>query len=193
MNYKWTTVLVVGISFFAIGYGLSYFVQEDELHIPNTDIPHDAQYGGEYLTVVYIGASSCPASNNPENHANVRSIIEGVDSLAAQHNLSAISRGISLNNVAKQGIAYLEESGPYDEVIAGLRMYSTGLEQYVWDTESLGAVTPQIIVYRTWYDFDTASDGRIFNISKRNSVLARTAGSHGIARLYRDLDSEIGI
>lgn len=135
------------VIFFSLGYAISFFIPDADVRVPNTDITNDAINGGAYIEVVYIGASHCTPSNNSETHSNVKRIKSEIEQIfETSDSTSVIFKGIAINNVADQGVSFLEETGPYDEISSGLGVYNSSLDQYVWDNDSILPETPQIII-----------------------------------------------
>ncbi len=173
-------VSIVVLVFFSIGYFASFLITEEHIHIPETNIIRDAQEGGLYLTMVYFGSSFCQASNNKNNHEAIKDIKDSLRVFANSRDLSLITRGISLDNISDHGTSYINKSGPYDEVISGLGMYNTGLNEYVWNKDYSFPATPQILIFKTRYLFQTGSDENILNISKEDSLIERIIGANEI-------------
>jgi len=139
-----------------------------------------------------MGASHCTPSNNSETHSNVKRIKSEIEQIfETSDSTSVIFKGIAIDNVADQGISFLEETGPYDEISSGLGVYNSSLDRYVWDNDSTLPETPQIIINKVYYKINSTDEGAINEVSRQDSLITKATGFEEIERLSENLDGKI--
>ena len=164
--------------------GLSYTNRGTELKTKESsdiDWSEDAQ-GGKYIRLIFIGSSECGFSNTKKTHDSVLLIKERLKDFSNKEGYGFISTGISDDVDASKGIEYLNKTGPYDEIIAGARLYNLGIQYYVWDRSLGSPSTPQIIISMNSYNVSLESN-RISDITRDEKVLRRAKGGGAVGRL----------
>ena len=103
-----------------------------------------ARVEGPRMTLVFIGASTCGASNDPEMQAALRVLASRLKDIATQRGYSFATVGVSVDRDWRAGIEFLEDRGPFDEVVSGRRWENLGNRYF----ETFPAIhaTPQVLV-----------------------------------------------
>ena len=108
----------------------------------------------EEIALIYIGASSCGWSNQPELAATIKELKVLLASRAQDTGLGFAAVGIATDVVADAGIEHLDKFGAFDEVISGRGWSNAGVQEYVFETIPGPAATPQVLVVRRIIDSD---------------------------------------
>lgn len=102
--------------------------------------------GGDELSLVYIGSSTCRWSNIPELQTAVRTAIENLREYGAENGYHVSEVGVARDLSVRAGLKHLNELAQFDEVVAGRGWMNTGLLRYVHDQFPGEAATPQVLV-----------------------------------------------
>ena len=171
--------IVIALLLFLVGF-LYIYEESDSFRDYNSDITNIN--GGKFLRLVYIGSSGCSFSNNPKTHQMVKEIKKYMRDYAHQEGYKFLSTGISQDKLASEGVSFLKNTGPYDEIISGASWYNLGISQYVWEKIQGVAATPQILFTVTEFDIIPAG-AQIGNIRRDEVLLDRFVGIKAIKEL----------
>lgn len=106
------------------------------------------QAGTEFLAI-FVGSSTCGASEFPGLVEAVQRIRMKLRSKTAKENKLFISIGVALDQDPWVGIKFLEQFGPFDEVLSGGSWLNTGSLAYILrDFPSRRAIPQLILVER---------------------------------------------
>ncbi|RME20759.1 MAG: hypothetical protein D6800_12835 [Candidatus Zixiibacteriota bacterium] len=134
---------------------------------------------GWQLVMVYIGSSTCAASNLDI----VPPAVERARLTLAKHATAAgwsfSTIGIAVDWDAHQGIEHLRAQGTFDEMIAGNNWINLGVLRYVWEEVPGHPATPSIVVLARKLQIDTV--GVSIRV-EREHLLARNVGADVIKR-----------
>ncbi len=135
-------------------------------------VPQARQRPGDEIVLVYIGSSGCTWSNAPQLPGLVRGLKQDLLDRARTEGRIFAALGIARDIVVADGIAHLEEFGPFDEVMAGRSWANTGIQKYFYgDLPGGFGATPQIMVVSRTLFYENG------HISIKNEqVLARAVG-----------------
>jgi hypothetical protein len=142
--------------------------------------------GGTYIQLIYVGSSSCPFSNNLL-HEEIKKLRNNLIDWTNYNDYNFMSTGISVDLNSTQGFYFLQDSGPYDEIISGASWYNNGVSQYVWKKNSEG-FTPQIIILKTDFKVVTSSLGGILKIEKEETLLESFHLLEDIKKINNNID-----
>jgi hypothetical protein len=134
------------------------------------------------LVMVYIGSSTCAASNSRELLADVRQLRRQLESRAAASGRAFVSLGVAVDQRADAGLRHLEKVGPFDEVAAGRGWGNAHALRYVWEDWPGIAGTPQIVVIEREMEVSRDSPGGITYATGPERLVLRKAGLWEISR-----------
>ncbi|MEX0662756.1 MAG: hypothetical protein WEA58_14675 [Balneolaceae bacterium] len=154
----------------------------------NTDREVDLS-GGEYLRMVYIGSSTCPFSNNEATHKMISFIKDELELILQDQDVNLITTGISTDMSTEIGKIFLDETGPYHELITGAGTFNLGIINY-----SPGATsTPQLLFFKEYHGTDLIGLN-MNNFKDSQTILKTYNGQFEIQELYEALKhSEKGL
>lgn len=101
---------------------------------------------GPELAMVFIGASTCRASNHEGLPATVEQLARTLRGKAKRSGRSFTTVGIARDWDVEAGLAHLRKFGRFDEVSAGRNWLNSGLRHYMWEDIPGEAATPQVVV-----------------------------------------------
>lgn len=96
--------------------------------------------------LVFIGAPDCASSTHPVVIRAVRQLIQRYrhESLVAGNGFSTL--GVSVSWEVTEGVRFLDDLTPFDEIAVGRNWLNEGATRYIWrDLPGTGAV-PQVVV-----------------------------------------------
>lgn len=141
--------LVFGATFTAASTGavsapeftLRWRAQGDDGYVPERRAPP-----GRELAMVFIGSSTCAASNHNALPAAVERLKTLLRDRAVRSNRTFAAHGVARDWDVDAGLAHLHRFGQFDEVTAGRNWLNSGVVHYVWEDIPGEAATPQVIV-----------------------------------------------
>ncbi|MFL5383490.1 MAG: hypothetical protein ACJ8GN_13305 [Longimicrobiaceae bacterium] len=101
---------------------------------------------GPELAMIFIGASTCRASNHEGLPAAVEQLARTLRGKAKRAGRSFTTVGVARDWDVDAGLAHLRKFGRFDEVISGRNWLNSGLLHYVWEDIPGEAATPQVVV-----------------------------------------------
>lgn len=108
---------------------------------PDTHIPQ-----GREVVAVFISATTCVANRDSTFKPAVREMMRrlGVQRDSAGRRVSVT--GVSIDWSAREGLAYLEGFGAFDEVVAGRNWFNSAVTRYVWQAPGARPTIPQVVL-----------------------------------------------
>lgn len=134
------------------------------------------------LLMVYIGSSTCEASNSGQLRRDVRELRTLLAGRAAAAGRSLVTLGVAVDGRASAGIAHLQKVAPFDEVAAGGGWANAHALKYVWEKWPGVAGTPQIVVIDREIRVRRGGPGGVTYSSGAERMVARLAGAWEISR-----------
>ena len=135
--------------------------------MPDGYLPNASTKEGDQLVLVYIGSSTCGWSNRPELSPMIRNLKSELSERAGAAGLGFAAVGVARDIRAADGLAHLEEFGPFDEVMAGNSWANTGIQEFVYGVGGMGGpgATPQVVLVSRRLDYSAGHvslvDGRV--------------------------------
>lgn len=169
-------VLLASVLLFLVGMylGLDKNKQNDLTAINRSSIP-----SGTYVRLVFIGSSSCFYSNNPDTHRMVRVIKSELEKMLVEESIHFISTGLSFDHSHTNAVDYLQETGPYDELLVGGGAFNLGMIHYA----SGSSLTPMLLLFVESYD--TEPIGLNYsNFTDSQRLLKSYTGQYEIEEFY---------
>jgi hypothetical protein len=100
------------------------------------------------LVVVYIGAPSCGACNEPEFKMLLSQFKVAIRELARAEHCKLRLIGVSNDWEVDAGLQFLRDTEPWDEVVAGNNMYNSAVIEHVWNVPQAEGGVPQVLVFK---------------------------------------------
>lgn len=176
-NNKFLVYTILGsLVLFLVGLylGLEKNKQDALTTINRSSIP-----SGTYVRLVFIGSSSCFYSNNPDTHRMVRVIKSELEKMLVEESIHFISTGLSFDHSHANAVDYLQETGPYDELLVGGGAFNLGIIHYA----SGSSLTPMLLLFVESYD--TEPIGLNYsNFTDSQRLLKSYIGQYEIEEFY---------
>lgn len=168
--------LAVGLGFAAgLALGRAGLVPVPEVSVswsipallPASYLPSASTEEGDQLVLVYVGSSTCGWSNRPELYPMIQNLKSELSERANTAGVGFAAVGIARDVRAADGLAHLEEFGPFDEVMAGNSWANTGIQEYIYGAGEMAGpgATPQILLLSRRLDYTAGhvslADGRM--------------------------------
>jgi len=119
------------------------------------------------LVLVYFGGSNCGPCKAPELKASIRDAKVLLAQQAEERGLEFSSIGVAVDTSIQEGVHFLEDVGPFDQIIVGKGFLNlAALTFLAIDSQSQLAI-PQVVVYEQRIGIDhqhiAVSEPRILN------------------------------
>ncbi len=101
---------------------------------------------GKELVVVYIGATSCGPCLLPATKAAVARMKTLLASFATKNGYAFSAVGVSTDWVTADGIKFLNDNAPFDQLVIGGNWTNLAVEHYIWRDSSANPAMPQVVV-----------------------------------------------
>lgn len=102
---------------------------------------------GRELVAVYIGASTC----GPCLQQSVKDAVVQMKSLletaAKKAGYAFAVIGVSTDWSTQTGFAFLNDNGPFDQILVGGNWTNLGVEHFIWRDSTATPAMPQIVVF----------------------------------------------
>ena len=99
------------------------------------------------LVLIYIGAHSCGACNDPEFKALISRFKHAIAGLAEAEHRKLRTIGVSSDWDVDAGLQFLRDCGPWNELVVGNNWYNSAVIEHIWNLpDTIGAI-PQVIVF----------------------------------------------
>ena len=146
-------------------------------------VPAFVKTGVRETVLIFVGSSTCGWSKAPELKKALRAARTGLRAEANRRGETFASIGISVDVVVQDGVEYLMNMGPFDEIATGRSWANSASLKYVWGRELGGKPeTPQIILVERVLG---GPNGEPLVVSDERVLLRRT-GTEEIARWSRE-------
>ena len=142
------------------------FAQTADRDLPN----------GKELIAVYVGAKTCGPCLQPATKSAIVHMKELLSALAAAHGYAFSAVGVSTDWSTAEGIAFLRDNGPFDQIVVGGNWTNLAVEHYIWRDSSAVPAMPQVVVLER-----TVTTGRRMEFSAPR-VLHRVLGGDEIPK-----------
>ena len=174
---SWLAALVAGVVTFAFASGTLSIHFESGTLFPAGYTGRPRLASGRQLVMVYVGASTCGASNMSHLPALIARAKEHLARTAAAQHLQFVTVGVAVDQQASNGLNHLVKFGLFDEVSVGNEWANTVAQQYVVDRFSGLVATPQLVLTQR----DILADGGAPGVS-HETLIARSVGVSEIER-----------
>ena len=105
---------------------------------------------GKELVAVYVGAKSCGPCLLPATKAAIAQMKTLLSDYAMKHGYAFSAVGVSTDWSTADGIAFLNDNGPFDQLVVGGNWTNLAVEHYIWrDTNAVPAMPQVIVLERT--------------------------------------------
>ncbi|MFK7972025.1 MAG: TlpA family protein disulfide reductase [Bacteroidia bacterium] len=132
---------IVAVNLFLLINLAQISLAQEPSYRPNSDLTE-----GKEIIAIYFGATSCGPCHDPE----LKKDIQRLKTLLNQHAKSAgyafSVTGVALDWKVEEGIEFLKEVGPFDEIVVGKNWDNLAAVEYIWADPSSMPAMPQIIV-----------------------------------------------
>ncbi len=143
------------------------------------------QSEGTDLVMVYIMSQDCGPCHDPEMKTAIDTAKRLLQSRAATEGKQFSAVGVVKNYDWEEGIAFLAESGYFDEVIAGRSWFNTGVVEHCWQDSECAPGMPMIRVFeRDVTNAETPDGGSRYAFGPRRYLVTVKGG--GDAEDYPD-------
>lgn len=167
-----TAILIAAVPLHA-QTGASPTPQSAGEYRPWEENPHGREIG-----VVFISSSNCIVNRDPHFQPAVREMMRrlGVQRDSLRIGLSIL--GVTTDWKTRDGVAYLQQMGEFDEIATGRNWFNTTVLNYVFKDPDGALSIPQVILVERSVDAGPAGTQR-FAVSPER-VLARIVGGDQI-------------
>ena len=105
------------------------------------------------LVLVYIGAPSCGACADPEFKAVLSQFKHTLADIARAERRKLRTIGVSNDWEVDLGLQFLQDSGPWDELVVGNNWYNSAVIEHIWNLPDADGGIPQVIVFERSFVF----------------------------------------
>jgi len=171
---------------FFLFFTLGYLATTKKWHKIFTPLLNDnQQIGGQYtpsrlhangheLLFIYIGSSSCAASNIDELRNLTKRAKIHLEKLASSRGKSFFTMAIGIDLKPQNGYDHIRKFGLFNEVHVGRGWMNDSVVKYIWQEYPGAPATPQIIVLEREIHSPTEFGDR-FSVNNEN-ILVRKVG-----------------
>jgi hypothetical protein len=142
---------------------------------------HVQFHSGNQLVMIFVGASTCGASNYPHLPSALRKMKQQLRTAASLRSEDFYTVGVAVDWSVSDGLHFLSESGPYDEISVGDNWMNLDAISYIVRNLPGAADIPQVILLERSLDLEgptpTISDDRL---------VTRKVGVTAIEQLAKD-------
>lgn len=171
----------------ALAFGAAFFVTNLlQAPAPAAEFDDlDAVGPGKHIVAIFVGSSTCGASEFPGLRRALNDIRHTLEARAARGAARFVSVGVSLDGDPWRGTRFLEEFGPFDEILAGGSWLNTGAITFMLrDWPSPRAIPQLVLVERTV----TGTELSVLSVTDR--VVGRKVGAEAIVNYARTLSRD---
>jgi hypothetical protein len=108
---------------------------------PTTQTPH-----GRQIVAVYIGATSCGPCQLPDVKAAIKGFKTLAAANAAKEGAAFSVLGVANDWAVSDGVAFLSDVGPFDQIAVGSNWTNIGAERFIWRDSTGSSAMPQIVI-----------------------------------------------
>jgi hypothetical protein len=98
--------------------------------------------------MLYVRAAGCGWSNQPGIPEAVEVLKLRLAEFAEREQMSFMAIGVALDWSPEEGMEHVAKFGPFDELSVGYNWGNSLALRYMWSSELVAPVTPQVVVYR---------------------------------------------
>jgi hypothetical protein len=133
------------------------------------------------LVLIYFGASTCGPCVDPEFKAALRRLKTVVADIARSEHRTFRSIGVSIDWELELGLSFLNDSGPWNEVIVGNNWYNSAAIEHFWNQQDSMPALPQVLLLERSF---AVTAKRRFPGPK--NYLVRLVGRHEVEKWIAD-------
>jgi hypothetical protein len=111
---------------------------------------------GRQLLAIYFGSPTCASCVRPAFIAAIRRAAVLMQRQAIEQDLTMHWAGVAIHWNAAEGIAYLGQLGPFDEVSSGAKWWHTAVAQHLY--RQTPPAVPTLVIYERTIDVDYVSE-----------------------------------
>ena len=140
--FRFAWMPIVFVTFVALGY-----IHRTQAQVQKAPQASEESVGtrAERL-VIYIGSSTCAASNAEDLPRVWAAVVEQVAASAKRDSRRLVRVGVAKDADVQRGLGHLDKYGSFDEVSTGRGWANLALLKYVYGDLSGPGATPQILV-----------------------------------------------
>lgn len=136
---------------------------------------------GQYeIVLIYIGCSSCSASNVPGLPESVIEIKSELFKMTQDYGYDFHTIGISKDHIIKEEIIHLTKFGYFQEILIGNDWSNSGILKYVYNDIPGPASIPQIIITKRKYRAISNFNKTAYRAVESENLLVRKIGPEEI-------------
>lgn len=115
----------------------------DSAYVPSYDPPRD----GTEVVAVYFGGSTCAPCRFPTFKAGLRDAIRRARAYAEEAGYAFAYVGVANDWDLEDGLAFLDEAGPFDEITVGRNWFNLASVAHVFQNEEAVPALPSLVVF----------------------------------------------
>jgi hypothetical protein len=189
--------VLLGVTVFIIAFAVAYWqavpVPSVSLEWQHGEIgdslytPDYRQESGSELALVYIGSSTCTASNEDFLLSAIEELKLLMKERAKERDRSFTAIGVSVDWNVEDGVAHLRKFGRFDEIMTGRKWSNVGALKYIWEDIPGKGGTPQVLVIDRHFRVPSRQNEVPGYSISREELLMRKVGTKEIQQwLERD-------
>lgn len=128
---------------------------------------------GRQLLVIYFGSPTCASCVRPSFIAAIRRAAGLMQRQAIEHHVTMHWAGVAIHWNSAEGIAYLGQLGPFDEVSSGAKWWNTAVAQHLY--RQTPPAVPTLVVYERTIAVDYVSEA--LQLRDQRELLRLTGGN----------------
>ena len=133
---------------------------------------------GAQLVMVFLGSSTCGASQYPGLDRAVQDLRRTLSVSAARQQRRFVSVGVALDQDPRQGMGFLKRFGPFDEVLSGGGWLNTGALVFIVREFPAPRALPQLVVIERDVDNVPLRKARASHVVADQPAMLRKALQH---------------
>jgi hypothetical protein len=151
----------------------SSLAAQDAVYHPSNRNPN-----GREVVAVVISSTSCVANDDPTFRPALREMMRRLGVQRDSLGISVAIVGVIADWSTRDGIAYLQDIGDFDEISVGRNWFNNTVVQRVWMSEGASPSVPQVILLEHTVNDGSDGSNRVSVTGER--VLRRIVGGDAI-------------
>lgn len=138
-----------------VGLVLGAAIASTSIHGERRSLDLTARQGlrtGDEIIVVFIGASFCGGTKRPGLKETVREMNRLLTERAHAVGYGSVTIGVALDWSIEEGLSFLREFGPFDEIAVGRNWLNVDAIRYIWKDLPGSPTLPQVVVVHRHVD-----------------------------------------
>lgn len=136
--------------------------------------------GGTQLVMVFVGASTCGASNHPGLPSAVEAMKAHVWRLGRDGGHTVKVEGVALDWSPERGIDYLKRFGAFDELTAGYSWGNNWALSQIWSNSEIDPSTPQVLIFLRHFTTPQVDGSSLHYASGEKRLVFKATGTDEI-------------